>query len=40
MLVRLGRLFEFQVNGCGLYLKAPILGEVWIGSDGQRYWDK
>ena len=40
MLVRLGRWFVFEAGLGGLYLKAPFLGSVWIGSDGQRYWDK
>lgn len=40
MLIRLGRWFEFEVLGGGLYLKAPFIGEVWIGRDGGNHWDR
>lgn len=39
MLVRIGKLFEFEVMPGGLYLKAPLLGSIWLGRDGERHWD-
>lgn len=40
MLVRLGRWFEFEALSGGVFLKAPLVGSVWYGFDGQWYWDR
>ena len=40
MLVRLVQWFEFEASFGGVFLKVPLVGSVWIGRDGQRYWDR
>lgn len=40
MLVRFGSWFEFEAASGGLYLKAPLLGAIWIGRDGEKRWDR
>jgi hypothetical protein len=40
MLIRMGKFFEVEISGGGVFLKAPALGEVWLGFDGERHWDR
>lgn len=40
MLIQVGSRFVFEVTGCGLYLKVPLVGEAWLGWDGQCSWDR
>ncbi len=39
MLIRLGHWFEFEAGLGGLYLKAPLLGSVFVGR-GSVAWDR
>lgn len=39
MTLELGRWFMLHFVGGGMFLKAPVVGEVWIGPGGWR-WDR
>ncbi len=43
MKFELGRWFVFECLGSGIFLKAPLIGEVWIGRSAGTWdfsWDR
>lgn len=41
-LIRLGRWFEFELEqvGDGIFLKAPLIGQVWVSWSMGCCWDR